>query len=766
MHARAAVLAGLLALACGPEATAPRSNETPPADAPAVSFVGAERCAGCHAAEAAAWRGSHHDLAMQEASDASVLGDFADARFVHHGVVTRFERRDGRFLVETEGADGAPAPFEVAWTFGVEPLQQLLVRFPQGRVQALGVAWDARPADAGGQRWYALHDERVPPGDVLHWTGPAGRWNAQCADCHSTGLRRGYDLARDAYETTWAELDVACEACHGAGAAHVAWAESRAEPGDASADRGLAVRFPPARREAWVFAPGAPIAQRVPPRTEHRELETCAPCHARRSLLREGAGPGTPFLDAFRPALLEEGLYEADGQIRGEVYEYGSFVQSRMYAAGVTCSDCHDPHSLARRAEGNALCGQCHQADVFDTPEHHRHGAGSAGAQCVACHMPARTYMGVDVRHDHSFRVPRPDLSLALGTPNACTDCHADRSAAWAAAGVARWFPNGRSGAPHYGEALAAGRRGLAGADRGLDGLAADPSAPAIARATALSLLERPESATVRRAATDAEPLLRLGALEAAARLEPGPRLAAVGPLLRDPLLAVRSEAARVLVDVPAPLWRPAERTALADGLAEYRAIQQAQADLPQSHVNLALLETALGDLAAARHHYETALRLAPWFVPAAVNLADLERAAGDEAAAEAGLRRALALAPESADLHHALGLALVRAGRRDDALAELATAATLAPQSARYAYVHALALDAAGRADEALARLEDAHRLRPGDRDVLAALATLSLRAGRRAQAGRWARTWLEAFPDDEEARGLLASLTAAAGS
>ena len=707
---------------------------------------------------------------MQAASDDSVLGDFDGARFVHHGVATRFERRDGRFFVETEGPDGAPARYEVAWTFGVDPLQQLLIRFPQGRVQALDVAWDARPAEAGGQRWYALHAERVPPGDVLHWTGLAGRWNAQCADCHSTGVRRGYDPARDAYDTTWAELDVACEACHGAGSAHVAWAETRGTPGAAHAytaeDRGLAVRFPPARREAWVFAPGAPIARREPPRTDRTELETCAACHALRSRLREDAGPGAPFLDGFRPALLEADLYEADGQIRGEVYEYGSFVQSRMHAAGVTCSDCHDPHALALRAEGNALCGQCHRADVFDTPEHHRHAAGSAGARCVACHMPARTYMGVDVRHDHSFRVPRPDLSVSLGTPNACSDCHADRPAAWAAAAVARWFPDGRRGSPHYGEAIAAGRRGAPGADRALAALAADPEAPAIARATALSLLERPDAAAVARAAADPEPLLRLGAVEAAARLAPAQRLAAVGPLLRDPRLAVRSEAARVLLDVPAPLWRPADRTALADGLAEYRAIQQAQADLPQSHVNLALLETALGDLAAARHHYETALRLAPWFVPAAVNLADLERAAGDEAAAEAGLRRALALAPESADLHHALGLALVRAGRRDDALAELATAATLAPQSARYAYVHALALDAAGRADEALARLEDAHRLRPGDRDVLAALATLSLRAGRRAQAGRWARTWLEAFPDDEEARGLLASLTAAAGS
>ncbi|MEB2346543.1 MAG: multiheme c-type cytochrome, partial [Deltaproteobacteria bacterium] len=560
-----ALLAFALLASCGEErspgaAGAPRSAPVPALAAPAdpsravpppePAYAGAARCAGCHAAEAAAWRGSHHDRAMEEASEASVEGDFDDATFARAGVVSRFFRRDGRYRVETEGAGGEPATFEVAWTFGVDPLQQYLVRVPGGGVQALDVAWDARPREAGGQRWFALHpDEHIPPGDVLHWTGPALRWNRQCADCHSTDLRRGYDLARDRYDTTWAELDVACEACHGPGAAHVAWAEAagRGEPGGAG--RSLPARFPPVRPGDWVLDPGAPIARLRAPRGERTELETCAPCHARRTRLREGSRPGEPFLDAFRPALLEEGLYEADGQMRDEVYVYGSFLQSRMHAAGVTCSDCHDPHSLRRRAEGNALCGGCHRAEVFDVPAHHHHAAGSPGARCVACHMPARTYMVVDVRHDHSFRVPRPDLSAAIGTPNTCNDCHAERSPAWAAEAVARWFPAGRRGTPHYGEALAAGRAGLPGADARLTALAGDPSVPAIARATALSLLERPGAAALRRAAADPDPLVRLGALEAAARAAPAERLGALQPRLRDPRLAVRSEAGRALAD-------------------------------------------------------------------------------------------------------------------------------------------------------------------------------------------------------------------------
>jgi len=759
-RAVAAVLSVAWVAACGP---GERGAPPPPA-----GYVGVARCTSCHAREAAAWRGSDHDRAMQIPSEATVLGDFADARFEDFGVTSRFFRRGGGYRVETEGADGKQAEFEIAWTFGVRPLQQYLVRFPKGRVQALGIAWDSRPREQGGQRWFSLHpNERVPPDDVLHWTKPSQRWNTQCAECHSTNVRRGYDLARDSYDTTWSEIDVGCEACHGPGARHVAWAEA-ARPGKrrpaGGSDPGLAVRFRPVRVGEWTLAPDAAIAHLSAPRGERTEIETCAPCHARRSLLREGALPGTPFLDGYRPALLEPGLYEADGQMRDEVYVYGSFVQSRMYAAGVTCSDCHDPHSLRPRAEGNATCGACHRPEVFDVPAHHHHQPNGAGARCVSCHMPARTYMAIDVRHDHSFRVPRPDLSVSIGTPNACNDCHGDRPAQWAAAAVKRWFPSGRSGTPHYGEALAAGRRGLVGADAALEKLIADPGQPGIARATAFELLQKPEPETVRRGAEDPDSLVRLGAVEAAPQLAPPMRIGAVKALLRDPRRAVRIEAARVLADVPASLWRPEDRAALADGLTEYREAQHVQDDRPESHVNLGLLDLALGDLDGARQEYRTALRLAPRFVPAEVNLADVDRAEGHDAEAEARLRRALASAPESAELHHALGLALVRLGRREDALVELARASELAPDDVRFAYVFAVALHDAGKVDRSLAVLRAAQERRPGDPDLLVALATLSAQAGHAGEAVRWARELVKAFPTDAAARELLAEVQEAA--
>ena len=755
---RIALLA--LAVACG------RASD-PPAPPEALAYVGAARCAACHAREADAWRGSDHDRAMEE--PAARLGDFASARFEQGGFATTFFERDGRAFVNTEGPDGQLADYPAAYTFGFDPLQQLLLPLPGGRLQALTVAWDARPREAGGQRWYSLYPgESIPPADVLHWTKLSQSWNGGCADCHSTNLRRGYDLAKDTYATTWSDLDVACEACHGPGSRHAGWATGKRSAQRAAGERshegtGLSVRLGRAGAR-WVRAEGAAIAERTPKLATHAELEVCAPCHARRSQLAEGRAAGQPFLDTHRPALLDEGLYEVDGQIRDEVYEYGSFVQSRMYAAGVTCSDCHEPHRLGLRAEGNALCGQCHSNEVFDAPSHHHHAEGSAGADCVACHLPARTYMGVDVRHDHSFRVPRPDLSVALGAPNACTDCHAGKPARWAAGAVARWFPNGRSGTPHFATALHAGRAALPGAERALAALAADGAQPAIARATAFTLLAAPDLATtlaaIRAGLADADPLVRLGALVAAPGVEPRARLAAVVPLLEDPLLAVRIDAGRVLADVPAELWTPPQRTRLAAALGAYRAAQAVNADRPEAHVNLGGLAALQGDPETARSEYRIALRLAPWFVPAYVNLADLERAAGREDAAEAALREALAVAPELAEPHFALGLLLIRTGRRDDALAELERAAALAPDNGRFAQTLALALDVRGERARARAALDAALERRPGDRELRVTAALLAREHGDAAAARRHADALAEAWPDDPGAEALRAEL------
>jgi len=376
--------------------------------------------------------------------------------------------------------------------------------------------------------------------------------------------------------------------------------------------------------------------------------------------------------------------------------------------------------------------------------------------------MLARTYMGVDVRHDHSFRVPRPDLTAAMGTPNTCTECHADRSAGWAAAAVERWYGAGRSAKPHYAEVLQAGRESAPGASLVLAELAGEPAVPAIVRATALRMI-RPDSQSVdavRRAMGDLDPLVRVAALDAAENLEPRVRLRLARQLLGDPVLGVRIQAARVVSLVPVHLWDPSDRARLERPLAEYRTAQMENADRPEAHLNLAILATALGEPELARAEYETALRLGPWFVPAYVNLADLHRQAqrGDEA--ERVLRAGLAQVGDSAELSHALGLALVRQGRSPEAIAELARAAELAPESPRYAYVYGIALHSTGEVERARAVLDDAYRRHPGEPSLLTGLVTLNRDAGNLELALRYAVALVELIPEDPGARQLLAEI------
>ncbi len=728
-----ATAVSLVAISC-----APNDNRV----AESAAFVGGQVCAECHRKEYDAWSGSHHDLAMDLADDQTVLGDFDGASFTHFGVTSTFFRRDGQFFVRTDGPDGELHDYEIAYTFGVTPLQQYLIAFPDGRYQALGIAWDTRPVEIGGQRWFHLYpDEPLGHDDRLHWTGPNQTWNYMCAECHSTDLRKNYDSSADRYETTWSEIDVSCEACHGPGSRHVTWAEARPDT-------------------------GASMARQTTPLTSNAQLELCGRCHSRRGVVSEEYEYGRPLLDTHRLSLLEEELYYADGQILEEVYVYGSFIQSKMHEAGVTCSDCHDPHSLGLRAEvgGNSICTRCHAPAVYDTPSHHFHRLESPGAACVECHMPARTYMVVDPRRDHSFRVPRPDLSARLGTPDACSGCHTDQSAEWAAAAVAGWLGPQRRQEPHFGEALYAGRLGDPAAESTLTRLAIDTTQPGIARATAVSLLRGyggpHASDAIRRSLNDVDPLVRVAALGALEALEPSDRLHLAIDLRDDSMRVVRIQAARVLAPVPTDGMTPAQLAAIDRGIAEYIESQLINADRAESHLNLALLHAERGEFGAAETAYRTALRIDPSFVPAYVNLADLYRLAGRDIEGERLLREALAVDPEDANVHHALGLSLVRQRRLDEALEALGRAAELAPNNSRYTYVYGIALHSTGESERALAVMKEAQGRHPYDRELLFGLATINRDVGALEAAVRNAAQLVELWPEDAEAVQLLQQL------
>jgi predicted CXXCH cytochrome family protein len=713
---------------------------------PVAAYVGTKACAGCHAEAYEAWKGSDHALAMQHANVQSVLGNFNDAKFIYSGITSTFFKRDGKFFVNTDGPDGKLRDYQIKYTFGVTPLQQYLVEFPDGRLQALSLAWDTREKKRSGQGWFHLYPkERITHDDELHWTRPTHNWNFMCADCHSTELRKNYDPATDRFKTQWAEINVGCEGCHGPGSRHLDWAKAK-QAGKSSEDKtkGLTVNLDERRSITWKHNATTGNATRSQPRATDREIEVCAQCHARRGQIAEGYAAGKPFLDYYRPALLTSPLYHADGQQRDEVYIWGSFLQSKMYASGVTCSDCHNPHSGKLRAEGNTVCVACHLSEKYNAPAHHHHKDGGAGAACVACHMPTTTYMVVDPRHDHSLRVPRPDLSMQLGTPNPCNGCHSDRDARWAAAQVRQWYGREPLGYQRFAGAFAAANATAIDAPAHLRAIAADASHPAIARATALAQLNAPtkQSAleTLAAGLRDSSPLIRLGALRSLANAPPDARARLAVQLLTDPLKAIRIEAASVLAAVPAEQLSTAQSTAFARASAEYVASQRYNADRAEARVNLGTFYANRGDAAKAQQEIKAAIALDPGFVPAYVNLADLYRVQGRDAAGEGVLRDGLKHAPKSAMLHHALGLVLVRLKRTDTALAELERATVLEPGNARFSYVYAVALHSTGKSDAAIKRLEKTSAVHPNDREILEALVSFHQARGERRAADQYA--------------------------
>jgi predicted CXXCH cytochrome family protein len=661
-----------------------------------AGYVGSQACATCHEKESAAWRGSQHALAMQAPTEQSVLGDFNDASFEHYGVTSRFFRQDGKFMVRTDGPDGKLADFVVQRTFGVYPLQQYLLDIGGGRLQALSIAWDSRQKADGGQRWFHLYPgERIDHADELHWTKRQQNWNYMCADCHATDLQKNYDAATDTFATRWAEPTVGCEACHGPGSAHVAWAEAAANGGTAATSNGLTVHFGERRSAGWKINPATGNATRSRPRDADTEIDVCAQCHSRRGQFSNGYHAGEKLEDHYIPALLTPGLYYPDGQQRDEVYNWGSFLSSRMYSKGVTCGDCHEPHGGKLRAQGNAVCAQCHLASKFDTAAHHFHEPGTPGAQCSACHMPTTTYMVVDPRHDHSFRIPRPDLSETLGVPNACNKCHEDRTPAWSVAELKKRYPHPKTGFQDFATAFASADRGEPDATIALAQLVSNQDESAIARASALERLGQlgGDNATLSAEAglKDRSPLVRHAAVGVYDTVPPDQR-GPIVPLLRDPIRDVRIRAARTLAPVPAAALGSTDAEAYSKAAAEYVAAERFNADRPENRTNLGTYYAERGQFADAETELRAAIALDPMFVPAWANLADLMRMQGREADAEAALRDGIEHAPADATLHHALGLSLVRQKKNDEALSELKRATELAPGNARFAYVYGVA--------------------------------------------------------------------------
>ncbi len=707
---------------------------------------------------------------MQHATAATVLGNFEDTSFDYYGVHSRFFKRDGKFVVETDGPDGKLAVFEIKYTFGIDPLQQYLVEFPDGRLQALSIAWDSRSKEKGGQRWFHLYPkEDIKHDDVLHWTKLNQNWNFMCAECHSTGVQKNYDAANDRFGTTWAEISVGCEACHGKGSRHVSWAhdQQRWWRFGKSEDpiKGLAVFLNERSGITWLPDPRTGNPQRsIAPAVVRREVETCGLCHARRSEFSEDWIPGQSLSDTHVVSTLARGLYHADGQMRDEVYNYGSFKQSKMFAAGVTCSDCHEPHAAKLRVTGDGVCLQCHAQDKYEVASHHHHEKADPAVSCASCHMPVSTYMEIDQRHDHSLRVPRPDLSTKLGTPNACNGCHTDKSPEWAASTIEQWHGPNRKGLQNYAEAFHASWTDRADAAALLATVAANPATPAIARASALTeLSSRVSPANIelaRKGISDRDPMVRIAALDMLEGVASNRVWPLVSSLLSDSSRGVRIRAVSLLAGVSTANQPAADREAFERAAAELVAAQRLNADRPEARSTLGNFYARRGLVADAESEYKAGLRLSPQYAPAAINLADLYRQLGRDGDAENVLRTAIASSPQDAGLRHTLGLTLTRQKRPDEALSEFRVATELEPDRLRYAYVYAVALHTSGRVEESIKVLMENLARHPDDRYTLLALITFNRDSGDIGVALEYAEQLARVAPNDRTVIALIEQL------
>ncbi len=666
------------------------------------AYVGDKACLACHTAQYNDWRGSHHDRAMQRPNDSTVLGDFNNASFTADGDTFFFYRQDTAFYVRTNIA-GREHAFNIAYTFGVTPLQQYLIRFPDGKYQVLRASWDTVE-----KKWFNQYaGQGIAANDWLHWTGGGQRWNTMCAECHSTNLQKNYDLRADTFNTTYAAVNVSCEACHGPGRQHVNWAGSSNPVGD-----------PQVKVLGW---------------ERSAQFNQCAGCHARRVKLTPVMRPDVAFDDQFRLQTISSEYYYADGQVRDEDYVFGSFVQSKMFHNNVRCTNCHKPHSLKLHYKGNLLCLQCH-AVTYDSPDHHFHAQDSEAAQCVSCHMTGKVYMGNDFRRDHSFRVPRPDQSVQYGTPNACTGCHRDMQDQWAAGWIEQWY--GKERPEHFsGHLLKAANPPYDEETRQeVVQFIQQLQYPAIARATALEYYplvgDEADYSMLLAALEDSAALVRANALQ---KFQPFPmdqRASLAVKFVDDQARVVRIAAARLMADVSLDGLPTGERGQALRARAELEAMLRANADFPLGRLQLGDYYFRQDKNAQAVKEYEKALQMDSLLTPVYPNLAT----------------------------------AYSIAGRNDRALATLNRLVLLAPAYGRGYYLRGLLQYEMGKVDEAIADMEKAINLAPANFRAYYNLANLYYIRGDLLQAGQTLETGLQLQPGSAEGRQLLAIIKAKA--
>ncbi len=721
-----------------------------------AQYGGSASCRSCHEEAFGLWEKSHHALAERPVQAGLDRTAFDPARSFSHGT----QKSTSRWLTNTAevtalGLSGQMEAHPILRVIGHDPLRQFLVGFPGGRLQTLEASYDPR-----SNEWFNVYGgEDRKPGEWGHWTGRGMNWNYMCASCHNTRLRRNYEEATDSYHTTMAEMSVGCEACHGPLKAHNEWQRQfgntpRKDPTVVKTSRG-------------------------------QILEDCASCHARRTDLTGDFKPGDHFSDNFDLTVVDYSeRYYADGQVRDEDYEYGSFIGSRMHQRGVICVDCHNPHSAKTILPGNFLCLRCHGGGVTNAPTinpvtHSRHQVfgyntngvqinddllrydpariKETGGECVNCHMPQTTYMQRHRRHDHGFTIPDPLLTQKFGIPNACNRCHTNQTAAWAGARCDEWYgPKMNRPTRTRAEWIARAQQNDPAARDGLVGLLPGEESP-YWRTVLLGFLAawapQPEIAAILQRELEHTNALVRGA--AARGLEPALPAAEVADALRrrlnDPSRNVRLAAAWSLRSTLDPL-SPAGR--------ELQVLLAGSADQPGGQMRMGDYCFARNEPATALTHYQKAVAWDPYSPPFHHQLAMTLSAMNRPQEAVAALREACRLNPKDAESRYQLGLACNEAGDVEQARKELEQAVQMDPRHASAWYNLGLAQNAAGQIDDALTSLlrgesADLHSAR-----IPYARATILARRGQIKEAIAATRRALAIDPGFVEARELLQQL------
>ena len=624
-----------------------------------TSFVGSNTCVACHKEQFNKWQGSHHELAMQIANDSTVLGNFDNIETTIDGVEYFFFQKNNDFFVKIKEIDASENEYKITYTFGVTPLQQYLVDFDNGKKQVLRVTWDT----VKNVWFHQYKGNRIEPHDWLHWTRGAQNWNTMCAECHSTNLEKNYFIEKDSFNTTYSEINVACESCHGPANKHIKWATDNPDGNDSYILKGL---------------------------DQDEQLNLCASCHARRVKLTYNLETGKKFEDQYMIQNITTNFYHGDGQIEDEDYVLGSFLQSKMFAEGVKCTDCHDSHSLKLKFDGNMLCTQCHIPANYNTEAHHFHEKNTEASLCINCHMTGKYYMGNDFRRDHSFRIPRPDQSEKYDTPNACIGCHQEKSNEWAANTIKKWYGNKRQS--HFSEALLLSSKNNISPSEGamLETFINDLDFPEIARATVienLNFTNQEQYTALLQSLNDSSAIVRYNALLKFRALSPQERTPIALRHMNDSVRLVRIGAAQLIIGLDENTLDIKDKLNVTTARTELETMLFSNADFSTGRVQLGDYYIQNNNNYEAIKHYKMALLKDNLLMPVYSNLATAYSLVKDFKNASATLDQWIILEPNLSRPHYLKALLNFEINKNEEAISELKTAIKLNINDTRSMY-------------------------------------------------------------------------------